>query len=53
MTYDRQDLLLDLRKLAVDNTDTEAHMAADTALLRLIDDEQISTAYDAIAKWYA
>jgi len=55
VTYDKQDLLLDLRKLAVDaNSDPEsAHADADAALIRFIDDEHIREAFNAIAKWYS
>lgn len=54
MTYDRQDLLIELRKLNVPDGDEEImHSEADKALLRFIDDEQITAAYEAIPKWYA
>lgn len=54
MTYDKQDLLLDLRKLAAPGGDQEIqHGEADRALLRFIDDERVTAAFDAIEKWYA
>jgi hypothetical protein len=53
LTYDKQDLLLDLRRLATVSDTESAHGEADEALLRFIDDEHITAAYEAIAKWYA
>lgn len=59
MTYDKQDLLLDLRKIEGRSLSPDGegdtvsdHREADEALLRFIDDEQIKAAYDAIGKWY-
>lgn len=58
MTYDKQDLLLDLRKLGAtgsqaQHTIPEAHRLADVALLKFIDDEHVTAAYEAIDKDYA
>lgn len=58
MTYDKQDLLLDLRKIKarLDGAQTDqerAHERADELLIRYIDDEHITAAYEAIPRWYA
>lgn len=53
MTYDRQDLLIELRTLSNSDDPEYAHGRADAALLRFIDDEQIFAAYEEVPKWYA
>lgn len=53
MTYDTQDLLLDLRKLGTEPDVEKAHKAADEALLRFIDDERVTDVYKTVSKWYS
>jgi hypothetical protein len=53
MTFDRQDLLIELRKLAAAGDERADHEAADLALLKFIDDEQVTEAWEAIPKWFA
>jgi hypothetical protein len=53
VTYDKQDLLLDLRKLSSPDDRERAHRAADDALLKFIDDEHIAEAFHAVPKWYS
>lgn len=53
MTYDKQDLLLDLRRLAADDDKEARHAEADMALLKFIDDEHVTAAYEAIdPRWF-
>jgi hypothetical protein len=49
VTYDKQDLLLDLRKLAADDDCEDAHFQADKALLKFVDDEHITAAFITLA----
>lgn len=53
MTYDTQDLILDLRKLGNEPDSELAHIAADNALLRFIDDDRVIDAFKAITKRYS
>lgn len=48
MTYDKQDLLLDLRRIATDPDIECARYEAAQLLVRFIDDEHITQAYQAI-----
>lgn len=49
----KEQLLAQLKEFAR-SADTEgAHSDADSALLRFINDPEVSKAYDAIEKWYA
>lgn len=54
MTYDKQDLLLDLRRLAGEDDAEARHIEADDLLLKFIDDEHVTAAYEAIdPRWYS
>lgn len=49
MTYDKQDLLLDLRRLTAEPDRAVAQRAAELALLRYVDDEHITAAFITLA----
>lgn len=50
----RDEYLKMLRDLAADSDDPEAnHLAADRILLNLIDDKEITEAFERIMRWYA
>lgn len=49
----KAELLKELKKY-IKNTDTEvAHIDADEALIKFINDPEITKAYNKIGKWYA
>lgn len=45
--------LRDLAKTSADGGEEGAHLAADHALLGFIDDDEISTAFLKITRWYS
>lgn len=49
----KEELLEFLKSCAEDSDNESAHSAADEALLRYIDDPEITAAYTQIEKWYA
>lgn len=49
----KEELLRELRALAVGQDPETAHARADELLLAFIDDPEVRAAFDAIAKWYA
>lgn len=49
----RDELLTLLRELKSEDDVEEAHWRADLALLRHIDDPEVSAAYVALGRWYA
>lgn len=49
----REEALVTLRELAHLTDKEDAHMSADNVLLQLIDDREITEAFNAIDKWYA
>lgn len=49
----REELLRELRALEDEPDEERAHVKADELLLKYIDDEEISEAFDEINKWYA
>src|SRR5438105_3811951 len=49
----KSQLLSLLRELAASGDTEEAHIKADEALLKFINDEQITEGYFAISRWYA
>lgn len=50
----KEELILKLKKLSKETFDTESiHFEADELLLKYINDNEISDAYNSINKWYA
>jgi hypothetical protein len=53
---ERDGLIADLREIAAEYNDADpeiGHAAADLALLKYINDDEIRQAYEAIERWYA
>ena len=49
----KEDAVAQLKALAGSDDPEVAHSHADSILLKLIDDPEVTKAFDAIEKWYA
>jgi len=49
----KENLIKELKRLSKNEDTHQDHIDADELLLKYIDDNEISDAYDEIAKWYA
>lgn len=49
----KTELLEELKKCQDDDDTESAHIEADDAILKFIEDDEIQEAYDKVGKWYS